>query len=103
MEDQETLVVIPAKWLTPQAKTQPNIIPNKPPKKVKDTDSAKNWKLMSWLLPPMALRRPISRVRYVTVVRIIFIIPIPPTKSDMPAMEASKIVKVLVTKFDHYI
>ena len=34
----------------------------------------------------MALRMPISRVRSVTVTSMIFIMPMPPTSREMPAM-----------------
>ncbi len=46
---------------------------------------------------PMALRSPISLVRSVTVVNIIFIIPIPPTNKEIPATEANKVVNTPVT------
>ena len=35
---------------------------------------------------PKALRRPISRVRSVTETSMMFITPVPPTKSEIPAM-----------------
>ena len=39
---------------------------------------------------PMAFFKPISRVRSVTVVSIIFIIPIPPTTREIPAIAARR-------------
>ena len=39
---------------------------------------------------------PISRVRSVTETSMMFMIPIPPTTSEMPAIEPSRIVKVCV-------
>ena len=44
----------------------------------------------------MALRTPISRVRSVTVTSMMFMMPMPPTTSEMPAMQASSMVKVRV-------
>jgi hypothetical protein len=41
---------------------------------------------MSRRLAPMALRTPISRVRSGTVASMMFIMPIPPTRSEMPAI-----------------
>ena len=40
---------------------------------------------MSELRAPSALRRPISRMRSVTLVSIMFMMPMPPTTSEMPA------------------
>ncbi|MBK7190283.1 MAG: hypothetical protein IPH86_16825, partial [bacterium] len=36
----------------------------------------------------MAMRMPISRVRSVTVTSMMFMMPMPPTSSEMPAMAA---------------
>ena len=38
---------------------------------------------------PMALRMPISRVRSVTVTSMMFMMPMPPTSREMPAMAPS--------------
>jgi len=38
---------------------------------------------------PMALRMPISRVRSVTDTSMMFMMPMPPTSSEMPAMPPS--------------
>ena len=46
---------------------------------------------------PSALRSPISRMRSVTVVSIMFMIPMPPTTSEIPAIDPSSTVSVLVT------
>ena len=45
----------------------------------------------------MALRMPISRVRSVTVTSMMFIMPMPPTMSDMLAMPPSRILRMFVT------
>ena len=42
--------------------------------------------MMDFRLPPIALRMPISRVRSVTVTSMMFMMPMPPTSSEMPAM-----------------
>ena len=44
----------------------------------------------------MAMRSPISRVRSVTETSMMFMIPMPPTSSDTPAIAASSVVIVLV-------
>ena len=45
---------------------------------------------------PIAMRRPISRVRSVTDTSMMFMMPMPPTSSDTPAMAASSDVIVRV-------
>ena len=50
---------------------------------------------MRWA--PIALRMPISRVRSVTVTNMMFMTPIPPTKSEIPATAPSNSVNVPVT------
>ena len=75
----------------------PRATPIAPPITVSVTASREIASLMSFLLAPMALRRPISRVRSVTVVSIMFMMPMPPTTSDMPATAAKRMVKVPVT------
>ena len=44
---------------------------------------------------PSALRSPISRVRSLTATSIMFIMPIPPTRSENPAMLPSAILIIL--------
>ncbi len=51
---------------------------------------------MSRLRAPRALRSPISRVRSVTETSMMFMIPIPPTSSEMPAMPPRKMVSTPV-------
>ena len=78
------------------ATSTPKTTPMIPLEKVRTTASTRNCTLTSRLLAPMALRNPISRVRSVTVVSIMFMIPMPPTMSDMPATAARSRVRVLV-------
>ena len=49
-------------------------------------------------MAPSALRRPISRIRSVTDTSMMFMTPIPPTSSEMPAMPPSRTVSVLSTE-----
>ena len=46
---------------------------------------------MSPPLAPIAMRTPISRVRSVTDTSMMFMIPIPPTRSDTPAIDQSSV------------
>ena len=48
--------------------------------------STTNWMRISLLVAPKALRVPISRVRSVTDTSMMFITPMPPTSSEMPAI-----------------
>ena len=52
---------------------------------------------MSLALAPIAFLKPISLVLSVTVVSIMFIMPIPPTSKEIPAIAPNKIVKVWLT------
>ena len=69
-------------------------MPSSPPNTLSITASTRNW-LMMWLFrAPMALRTPISRVRSVTVTSMMFMTPMPPTRSEMAATMPSSTVKV---------
>ena len=52
--------------------------------------------IMCFFFAPRDLRIPISLVRSVTDTSIMFIIPIPPTSREMPAMHTKAIFMVLV-------
>lgn len=67
------------------AKT-PSTIPNIPPMLHKRIDSLKNCNRISARFAPQAFRSPISRVRSPTATSIMFIMPIPPTRSEKPAI-----------------
>ena len=69
----------------------PSTIPIKPPETLIASDSDKKCCIIFFFVAPMALRTPISRVRSITVANIIFIIPMPPTNSEMAAMEPIRI------------
>jgi len=62
------------------------MIPMIPPMRHNAADSIKNCRRMVRRGAPIALRIPISLVRSVTDTNMIFMIPIPPTKSDIPVI-----------------
>jgi hypothetical protein len=64
----------------------PTAMPRSPPMRDRVTASTRNCSKMSRPRAPTAIRRPISRVRSVTETSMMFMIPIPPTKSDTDAM-----------------
>ena len=51
---------------------------------------------MFFFVAPMAMRTPISRVRSVTVTNMMFMIPMPPTRSETEAIESRRTVNVLL-------
>ncbi|MCD7958955.1 MAG: hypothetical protein LUF89_05585 [Ruminococcus sp.] len=71
--------------------------PIKPPRTDKLHASQRNWSMICFRLAPMAFRIPISLVRSDTDTIMIFIIPIPPTTSEIAAMPARSSDIVLVT------
>ena len=60
------------------------------------SDSMRNCIRMLPRAAPMALRMPISRVRSLTLTSMMFMMPMPPTNSEMAAMPPSMRVSVLV-------
>jgi len=60
--------------------------PRTPPMRDMTTDSTRNCPTMSPLVAPSARLVPISRVRSVTLTSMMFMMPIPPTSSEMAAM-----------------
>ena len=80
----------------PTAPKYPKNIPITPPKIVKKTASMRNCKRISFLLAPIAFLKPISLVLSVTETSMIFIIPIPPTNKDIPAIAPKNIVSTEV-------
>src|SRR5438132_8689071 len=60
----------------------PRMIPRTPPIKVSVAASTRNCQRTSRRVAPIALRKPISRVRLVTDTIMIAITPIPPTRRD---------------------
>ncbi|VVM59995.1 hypothetical protein PS681_01222 [Pseudomonas fluorescens] len=60
-----------------------------PPTTESITASVRNWRRMSRWRAPVAMRMPISRVRSRTVMSMMFITPMPPTSSEIAAIEPS--------------
>ena len=96
IEDEETLTAQPAKKVIKTDIPVPNKIPATPPMNDINIASIRNCTIMSLLFAPIALRKPISRVRSDTETSIMFIMPIPPTKSDMAAIDPNNNDMVLV-------
>ena len=63
------------------------------------TASIRNWRRIFPRVAPMALRMPISRVRSVTVTSMMFMMPIPPTTREMPAIPPSRMESTEVMLF----
>ena len=61
----------------------PTTTPSRPPIVVCTTASIRNCRVMSRRLAPRARRMPISRVRSVTVASMMFMMPMPPTSSEI--------------------
>ena len=70
-----------------------------PPVTLITSASTMNCSRMSCPRAPTALRRPISFVRSVTLTSMMFMMPIPPTSREMPAIAARKAVKMEVMLF----
>jgi len=60
--------------------------------------SIRNCRRMSRALAPTAMRNPISRVRSVTETSMMFMIPTPPTTSEIMATHKSRLVIRVVVK-----
>ena len=69
------------------APAYPRIIPNAPPTRHSVMDSSRNCHVMSERHAPRAFLSPISRILSVTLVSIMFMMPMPPTTSDTPATQ----------------
>ena len=74
----------------------PRMIPTIPPDTESASDSAKNCARIFRGFAPTAMRRPISRVRSVTLTSMMFMIPMPPTSSETAAIAARSSVRALV-------
>src|SRR5262249_25643126 len=70
--------------------------PAKPQKKHNKIDSVGKGAGMSLNFAPTAWRRPISRVRWVTVTSMMFTTPMPPTRKLIPPITARNNVSVLM-------
>ena len=74
----------------------PMAMPSRPPLRQSTTASMRNCAWMSRPRAPSALRRPISRVRSVTDTSMMFMMPMPPTTSEIAATQARKSERVCV-------
>ena len=70
------------------------MMPEVPPIRLMVNDSITNCALMSCLRAPIARRMPISRVRSSTEASMMFMMPMPPTRSEMPAIDPITIEKI---------
>lgn len=77
--------------------TYPTRIPKIPPMPQIMAASMRNCKIMLRRSAPIALRIPISRIRFVTVTSMIFIMPIPPTSREIAAMPSRNLFCVLLS------
>ena len=67
----------------------PTSTPTRPPRLVRTTASVRNCPSIAPFPAPIAFLSPISQVRSVTDTSMIFMTPIPPTSSDIPAIHMS--------------
>ena len=92
---------------SPHAMAKPAMVPMMPPVTHSAADSVRNWAVMSRLVAPSARLMPISRMRSVTLVSIMFMMPMPPTKREMPAtapmMSWKDIMKLLSESMEDFI
>ncbi len=77
--------------------SQESASPNRQPMRLTTSASIRNCIMMLFLPAPMALRIPISLVRSVTETSMMFMMPIPPTSSEIAAMPPSSSESVPVT------
>ena len=70
--------------------SRPTAMPIRPPRPDSVSASMRNWARMSRRRAPTALRMPISRVRSRTETSMMFMIPMPPTISEIEAMPAEQ-------------
>ena len=92
----EIVVSHPVKCPTSFALITPNARPAMPPRIAMTTLSTRNCGNTSEPRAPMAMRMPISRVLSVTDTSMMFMMPMPPTSSEIEAIAASNIVITFV-------
>ena len=84
----------------PYVTSQAPVSPMAPPTKLNMAASNRNCSRISLRLAPIALRRPISRVRSVTETNMMFMIPILPTSREMLPIIPRNRVKARVIRWD---
>ena len=77
----------------------PSTMPRAPPRAEVVAASVTNWARMTRSLAPRALRMPISFVRSVTDTSMMFMMPMPPTSSEMLAMPVRMTMTMLIILF----
>ena len=80
----------PINWDSPT----PRMMPATPPVREMIVVSIRNWRTTSRWRAPMARRTPISRVRSSTLASMMFMIPMPPTSSEIDAIATITISKM---------
>ena len=90
------LTILTARCAIPLPAKIPSPTPSNPPILHTLTDSLKNCSRISEFLAPSALHKPISRVRSPTATNIMFIIPMPPTRSENPAILPNPIFRTVL-------
>src|SRR4051812_45296249 len=93
-DDAVTTVGQRAYTATARAMPMPMPTPHRPPSALMENDSTRNCSTMSARRAPMARRTPISRVRSSTEASMMFMMPMPPTSSEMLAMAPMTMLKM---------
>ena len=86
----------PVTALTVSLPRYPRATPMAPPTRLITTASTRNWVRTSEPRAPSASRSPISRVLSVTETSMMFMIPMPPTSREMPAIADRRRVMIWV-------
>ena len=85
-----------ATFFTVNEAAMPSMTPMIPPVTLSMIASMRNWFRISMPRAPTLMRRPISRVRSVTLTYMMFMMPMPPTMSEMPATQPNRMVSMSV-------
>ncbi len=99
-EPGETTALNPTITNASRAAPNPSRTPMVPPSKLNVMASMRNCSRISCGCAPTAMRMPISRVRSVTLTSMMFMMPMPPTSRDMPAIAPSSSVMIVEMEFD---
>ena len=87
------MILIPMLDITPTT-MNPRNTPSSPPMRPMIPDSVRNSFMISEFRVPMDFRMPMSLVRSITDINMVFAIPIAPTRREIAAMPVRKKVKV---------
>ena len=97
-ERYDTIVWIPAKCRMPADRPVPNRIPATPPAMEMRIASLRNCSSTSRRVAPTARRTPISRIRSSTEASMMFMMPMPPTRSEIDAIAPSTTLKIALVR-----